>query len=231
MKIGSKCRASPKAWCLQDWLMVKRFALVEVVSFALLVVCTAACQNRLRPLPDAPSVQSSSQTQDLNVFFDLWRSPLISRGMPDYEAVESQRDFGTGYEALSHQKQSRTIFDKYLLPSSHKQQMHDYSLINRSLMGRATHAATRIIITRDETGRARLNATYLLRAATSVAADTASTPYWKRSVGEPFSDFGSTVGGDAGMNVWHEVGPGLQHLMKSHAPKFVSRIEEHIVRR
>jgi hypothetical protein len=89
----------------------------------------------------------------------------------------------------------------------------------------------RIIVTRDETGKVRLNATYLLRAATSVAADTASTPYWRRSAGAPFSDFGSTVGSDAGMNVWHEVGPGLQHLLENHAPRFVSRIEEHIGRR
>jgi hypothetical protein len=47
-------------------------------------------------------------------------------------------------------------------------------------------------------------------------------------VGAPFSDFGSTVGNDAGMNLWHEFGPGIQQLMKSHAPKFVSKIEERI---
>jgi hypothetical protein len=215
---------------LQDWLMVKRFALVKVISFGLLVVSTALCQNQQQPLPDAPSAQPLTETQNPSVFLEQDRSPLMFRAMPGYAAVESQRDFGAGNEGLSHQEKSRTIFDKYLTLSSPKRQSSDSSS-DRSLMGRATHAATRILVTRDETGKARLNATYLVRAVTSVAADTASTPYWKRSVGEPFSDFGSTVGSDAGMNVWHEVGPGLQHMMKNHAPKFVSRIEEHIVRR
>jgi hypothetical protein len=210
--------------------MVKRFALVKVVSFGLLAVCTAVCQNQRQLLPEAPSVQPSTRAPGFDDFLERERSPVTLREMAGYAAVESQRDFGTGYEALSHQKQSRTIFDKYLTPSSHKQQSHD-SLNERGLMGRATHAATRIIVTRDETGKARLNANYLLRAVTSAAADTASTPYWRRSIGGPFSDFGSTVGSDAGMNVWHEVGPGLQHLLQNHAPKFVSRIEEHIVRR
>ena len=209
--------------------MVKRFA--QVVSFGLLVVCTAVCQNQRESLPDAPSAQIAVQAQNFNVFLEQGRSSLISRGMQDYAVVESQRDFGGRYDGLSHPKQSRTIFDKYLMPSSHKQQLHDYSLSERSVVSRATHAAMRIIVTRDETGKVRLNATYLLRAATSVAADTASTPYWRRSAGAPFSDFGSTVGSDAGMNVWHEVGPGLQHLLENHAPRFVSRIEEHIGRR
>jgi hypothetical protein len=150
--------------------------------------------------------------------------------MPGYAAVVRQSEFAATYRTASRQEKSRTIFEKYLAPSSPKQQ-GDRLSSNGSLMGRATNAASRIIVTRDESGRARLNTSYLLRALSSVAADTASTPYWRRSAGEPFSDFGSTVGGDAGMNVWHEVGPGLQHLMRNHAPKFVSRIEERIVHR
>ena len=91
-------------------------------------------------------------------------------------------------------------------------------------MGRATHAAAGIFFTRDESGRGRLNTSYFVRALSSVAADTASRPYWRRSPGEPLSDFGSTVGNDAGLNLLHEFGPGIQHVMKSHAPKFVGRI-------
>lgn len=210
--------------------MVKRFALV--VSFGLLVVGTGVCQNQRPPLLDAPSAQPPTQVQRFDVFLEQERSPLILRGMPGYAAVVRQREFGAGYERLSRQeKPSRTIFDKYLTPSSPRRHRGDYSSSDRSLMGRATSAATRIVVTRSETGKATLNASYLLRAVSSVAADTASTPYWRRSVGEPFSDFGSTVGSDAGMNVWREVGPGLTNLMKNHAPKFVSRVEEQIAHR
>lgn len=95
-------------------------------------------------------------------------------------------------------------------------------------MSRATYAGSRIFVTRDASGKGRLNTSYLLRALTSVAADTASRPYWRRSLGEPFSDFGSTVGNDAGMNLWREFRPGIEQLMKSHTPKFVSNIEARI---
>ncbi|MGA7170621.1 MAG: hypothetical protein WBX08_15810, partial [Candidatus Sulfotelmatobacter sp.] len=73
------------------------------------------------------------------------------------------------------------------------------------------------------------NTSYLVRVLASAAADTASRPYWRRSVGEPFSDLGSTVGNDAGTNLWHEFRPGIEQVMKSHTPRFVSRIEEHII--
>jgi hypothetical protein len=84
------------------------------------------------------------------------------------------------------------------------------------------------VVRRDETGKARLNTSYLLRTLTSVAKDAASTPYWRRHLADPFSDFGSTVGNDAGMNLWHEFAPGIEHLAKNHTPAFVSRIEERI---
>jgi hypothetical protein len=95
-------------------------------------------------------------------------------------------------------------------------------------MGRATYAASRILFTQDNSGRGSLNTSYFLAVLSSAAAHTAYRPYWRRSVSEPFSDFGSTIGNDAGMNLLHEFGPGLQQLMKSHAPKFVSRIEERL---
>jgi hypothetical protein len=121
------------------------------------------------------------------------------------------------------QKESNTVLAKYFYAASPRQPASDRAA-DSSFVGRATHAAAGIFFTRDDSGRGRVNTSYFLRALTSVAADTASRPYWRRSAPGPFSDFGSTVGNDAGMNLLHEFGPGLQHLAKSHAPKFVARI-------
>ena len=148
-----------------------------------------------------------------------------------YAGVTRQGGFAAPDKVVFHQKESVTVFAKYLYPSLLKQQSGYHFSSSESLMGRATYATSRIFITRDGSGKGRLNTSYLLRALTSVAADSASRPYWRRSLGAPFGDFGSTVGNDAGMNLWHEFGPGIQHLMKSHAPKFVSRIEERIGRK
>ena len=71
---------------------------------------------------------------------------------------------------------------------------------------------------------------YFLGVLTSVAVHTASRPYWARSNSAPFSDFGSTVGNDAGVKLLHEFGPGIRQMVTGHMPEFVSRIEERIIR-
>jgi hypothetical protein len=98
-----------------------------------------------------------------------------------------------------------------------------------SLMGRATDAASRILVTRDESGRRRFNTSYFLRVATSVAAHSASRSYRVRSGTAPLGDFGSTVGNDAGMNLLHEFGPAVRKMATGHLPEFVSRMEERII--
>jgi hypothetical protein len=208
--------------------MVKRIAPFRVVSFVLLAACGVVCQNVRQSLPDAPSVEASTQAQRFNGFSGEARSPLTFGALGSKAGLVRQGAFADSGKAVFSQKEPDAIFLKYLYPSSQRRLSGYHSVSSGSLMGRATYAASRPLITRDESGKARLNTSYLLRTLTAVAKDTASTPYWKRSVGAPFGDFGSTVGSDAGMNLWHEFGPGIQQLLKSHTPQFVSRIEERI---
>src|SRR5712692_1802688 len=49
-----------------------------------------------------------------------------------------------------------------------------------------------------------------LGALTSVAIATAYRPYWARSTSATFRTFGSTIGSDAGINLFHEFGPGIR---------------------
>jgi hypothetical protein len=208
--------------------MVKRIAPFGVVCFVLLAACGAVCQNVRQSLPDAPSVQAANQAQRFNGFAEEARSPLEFRAMDVQAWAMRQGGLPVSDKAVLGQKDPDAVFRKYLYPSMTKQPSGYQTANSGSLMGRATSAASRILVTRDDSGKYRLNTSYLLRTLTSVAKDTASTPYWRRHFADPFSDFGSTVGNDAGMNLWHEFGPGIQQLMKDHTPKFVSKIEEHI---
>jgi hypothetical protein len=195
-------------------------AYVGIVSLMVLVACAAQCQTAGESLPDAPPAQAATDGQQSNGFVGQarWLKLGVRQG-----ALAAFSD-----RTLSPQTESKTIFEKYLSPPTAKQPSGYHFTSDGSLMARATYAASRIFITRDESGKDRLNTSYLLRALTSVAADTASRPYWRRSPTGSVSDFGSTVGNDAGMNVWHEFRPGIEQLMKSHTPRFVSRIEERV---
>jgi hypothetical protein len=88
------------------------------------------------------------------------------------------------------------------------------------------HALLGTVVTRNESGKNRVNTAYLLRTLGAVAKDSASTPYWRRHFSDAPGDFGASVGGDAGMNLWNEFGPGIEHLAKNHMPAVLSKIGE-----
>jgi hypothetical protein len=214
---------------LWDWGMVKRIAPFGVVSFVLLAAaCGAVCQDARESLPDAPSVQAAIQEQRSNVFAEEARSALKFGAMGGHGGLMPQGELVFAGKAFSNRRDQNASLRNYLYPSPVKLQSGYRSGGSVSLMSRATYAASRTLIKRDGSGKARLNTSYLLRTLTSVAKDAASTPSWRRSAGEPFSDFGSTVGSDAGMNLWHEFGPSIEQVLKKHMPTFLSRIEQRI---
>jgi hypothetical protein len=134
------------------------------------------------------------------------------------------------YPAVFVPRESSAFFGKYLSTSSRKQDLRYQPSTSGSFMGRATYAASHIFMTRNDSGKKRLNNSYFLGVLSSVAIHAAYRPYWIRSLSAPFNDFGSTIGSDAGINLFHEFRPGIQQMVKSHMPKFASRIEEYITR-
>lgn len=208
--------------------MVKRIAPFGAVSCLLLAASGAVCQNLGQSPPDAPSVQGAAFLQKSSVFFEEARAALKFGAISGKTGLAFQAGFAAPEKALFIQKESSNVFKQFLNSSVPKQQSSYHSSSSGSLMGRATYAGSRIFVRRDEFGKSRPNTLYLLRALTSAAAATASRPYWRRSLGEPFGDFGSTVGNEAGMNLWHEFRSDIEHLMKSHGPRVLSKITERI---
>ena len=128
------------------------------------------------------------------------------------------------YQTAFTQEDSSNFVDKYLYPSLLKRNLRYQPSTSGSFMGRASDAASRIFITRDDSGKGRLNTSYFLGVLTSVAIDTAYRPYWRRSTSATVNNFGSTIGSDAGLNLFNEFRPGILQMVKGYTPKFVSRI-------
>jgi hypothetical protein len=186
----------------------------------------AMCQSErsslsTNSLPDAPSAQVSTSAQPFQpVIFETHRPALMAPArLPSAAAFD---------EALPPRKTSAPLFFKHLYSTSASTNSRYRASDSDTLLGRATDAASRIFVTQDETGRRRINTTYFLRVATSIAAHNAARTYRARSSTAPLGDFGSTVGNDAGMNLLHEFGPSFRKAATSHLPLFVSRIEERI---
>jgi hypothetical protein len=193
-----------------------------------------------RSLPDAPSasVRPPTQAEKFHTFISEARSPLTLGAVGVTAGILSelghvtpgpQPSLSALYKAVFIQKESSAFFGKYLYPSLLKQDPRYYPSTNRSFLGRASYAASRILITRNDSGERRLNSSYFLGVLTSVAIATAYRPYWARSPSTTFKAFGSTIGSDAGVNLFHEFGPAVRQMVKSRTPKFVSRIEERVI--
>lgn len=238
--------------------MVRRIA-ISILSFCFVGSCGAFCQGaqvssnviaesrsnqsisfrnnlggRQAALPDAPSVVMTRQTR-------LGSEPSTLTFIPADQRFQSILEFkpvgmlrprpALVFEPIPSQKQRGAFFQKYLDTSFPKPETTRYQASSKnSLLGRATDAAARVFVTRDETGRHRLNTSYFVGVLTSVAVHNASRPYWTRSNSIPFGDVGSTVGNDAGMNLMHEFGRGLRQAVNGHLPSFVFRVEKRIVR-
>jgi hypothetical protein len=139
-------------------------------------------------------------------------------------------DFAMVYQTVPSQKESSDFLSKILSAPLNHQNARYRASSNDRWMGRATDAASSIFVTRDESGRRRVNTSYLVAVLTLVAAHSAERPYWARSTSAPLGDFGSTVGNDAGMNLLHEFGPELREAVAGHMPSFVFKIEQRVAR-
>ena len=212
-----------------------RLVLIRATVF----LCSSACsvlaqQIRQNPswnsLPDAPSANVS------RMLVDETHLSLVSGGVGTGEVEMGLVNGGqialTSFDSLNKQdparEDSNDPIERYLYSKLRKRNPSYHSSMSGSFIGRASYAASSIFVTQDESGRSKLNTSYFVGVLSSAFVHTAYRPYWRRSVSEPFSDFGSNIGSDAGMNFLHEFGPGIEHMMKSHAPRLISKIEQSI---
>ena len=189
-------------------------------------------ETRVWPsLPDAPSVLPPTQAEKFYTFIEEAGSPLILGAVGVNAALMRETEpggIGSGlqpsltalYEVVFIQKESSVFLGKYLYPALLRQDPRYYPSTSGSFLGRTTYAASRIFVTRNDSGKRTLNTSYFLGVLTSVAIATAYRPYWARSTSAPFKTFGSTIGSDVGINLFHEFVPGIRRMVKSHAPKF-----------
>jgi len=203
-----------------------RTAPIRFICFLLLASSVALCQQPNTPsyansLPDAPTVQTPTRDQMVRAFLNTARPPVDTLSLAD---GEHGARFNPGPFEFNERPKAKTSPDSSAQASSRFSSSHSDSA-SKSLIGRTAEAASSVVVTRDDEGRKRLNKSYLLSVATMAAAHVAYRPYWRRSPSQPFGDFGSTIGSEAGINVLHEFEPGILQLVKTHEPKFLSRIQ------
>ena len=189
-------------------------------------------------LPDAPSsVQRPTKAERSHTFVHEASSPLtlavagvtagilretrvghVTAALPPGSMFSSQLVFAP--------REPSPFLRKNVYSSLLKRNPRYRPSTSGSFVGRASYAASRIFITRDNSGKGSLNTSYFLGVLAAVAVQTANRPYWAQSASRSFNNLGSTIGSDAGSNLFHEFRPGILRVVKGHAPNFVFGIGE-----
>jgi hypothetical protein len=184
-------------------------------------------------LPDAPSSSAITDRLRFEVFRENAVSPLTfaSAGM-NAALMQARSPYGVNYSwtrsytvALA-QRESNQFLSSYLFPKLFNQDPRYHPAQTEKTMGRALYAASRVLITRKDDGSKTLNTSYLLSTLLTSSLANAYRPYWARSASNTFSDVGSTIGGDAGFNLFREFWPQFSRTLSSHTPKSFKKIGE-----
>ncbi len=199
-------------------------------------------QRTWNSLPDAPTpVQPLPEAQRFDAFNKETSSP--TSGTRDVSAGE-KRETEPGdvsqllqtrlafFQSVPLQRESAVsaFLGKYLYPPLINQDSRNCFSMNGSFMDRASCAASRVFVTRDESGKMKLNTSFFLRALTLATIHFAYHPYWDQPVPARSNNFASTVGGEVGTNVLHQFAPDIGQIVRGHTAKFVSGMGEHITR-
>jgi hypothetical protein len=219
---------------------VKGTAPIRVISFLLLAAVGALCQNSTsvdkgsqldspnppevqRPetrswqsLPDAPSPVQPTQGTGANTM----------RVEPGSVTPPPQPSFTNSYALRFTQDQSNDSFSKYLVFQTPKPDPSYAHSASGSFLGRASFAASSVLLTHTASGRPRLNTSYFLGMLALAAVHTAYRPYWERTGPAVVGDFGVSIGSNAGINVFHEFEPAIREKARGLTPKFVYRLGE-----
>jgi hypothetical protein len=188
-------------------------------------------------LPDAPSARPLTDREKFQLFTDDARSPLtfVSAGLTAGYNTANNRLYGSGWGGFSRnyatavaEHETASFFGKYVFPTLLSQDPRYHPSEKEGFWKRSSYAASRILITKNDSGEKTVNTSYLLGALVSTAIAASYSPI-HRGPGQTMADFGSTVGGDAGMNILKEFWPQLREKIRPLTPKKFRKLEDHLV--
>jgi hypothetical protein len=96
----------------------------------------------------------------------------------------------------------------------------------RSLISRSWYAATRVVITRNDSGNNTFNTSELLGTLFTSSLQNGYYPRRERNFSETMNRFTGALSSDAIGDLQREFMPDIKRLFRKHAPKEIQKIEE-----
>jgi hypothetical protein len=122
--------------------------------------------------------------------------------------------------------ESRRFIQTFALSTILHQDPRYFPSHKRTLISRSWYAATRVVITRNDSGDNTFNTSEFLGALFTSSLQNSYYPRHDRNLGETMNRFTGALSSDAIGNLLREFTPDMKRLFRKHAPKKILRIEE-----
>lgn len=150
----------------------------------------------------------------------LGLSPFLAAGVSAAisQGLDTDPEYGQGWEAygkrvgaLLIEGESVAILREGFFPSILHQDPRYYRKGSGGLFNRAIYAATRAVITRQDSGKAAINFSSILASGGAAGLTLAYYPDRSQNTTQVFETFASNLGGIAITSVFREFGPEIKH--------------------
>jgi len=136
--------------------------------------------------------------------------------------------WGEQYAAGLADTESREFFGNFLFPTVLKQDPRYFPKRRGSTIGRAWYAATRVLVTRNDSGRETFNYSEVLGVAFTKALSNAYYPERDRGGMNTTLNILGTIQSDAASDLLREFWPDIRKVVHKHAPKRLQSITERL---
>ena len=164
--------------------------------------------------------------QKLDVFLNLTYSPLtflstafdagIAQAASDHEGYgQGMQGYGKRFGASFADNETGRFFQAYLLPTVLHQDPRYYRRPELPGLRRVAYAASRTILTRNDSGHTAFNVSYLAGGLISTGIANTYYPFNERGVRDTMVRWGGGILTDSGLLVLHEFWPDISRKLMS----------------
>jgi len=122
--------------------------------------------------------------------------------------------------------ESRRFIQTFALSTILHQDPRYFPSHKRTFISRACYAATRVVVTRSDSGESAFNTSEFLGALFASSLENSYYPRHDRTFADTTNRFGGALSSDAIIDLLREFTPDMKLLFRKHAPKKIRRIEE-----
>jgi hypothetical protein len=136
--------------------------------------------------------------------------------------------WGEAYAATLADGESREFFGNFLFPTLLRQDPRYFPKRTGSVLSRAWYAATRVVVTRNDSGREMFNFSEVMGVAFSKALSNAYYPNRYCGGLDTTANILGTFQSDATSNLLREFWPDIRKIVHKHTPQRFQSLEERL---